>query len=82
MGLGNTARNQERIIQYADDIVIFIQDNYLKQVIQSCKNYMIQLEEWIRKNYMELSHNKTKIIHFERRDTGIMTENITFEGNN
>ena len=58
--------NNVKIIQYADDVCIYVSDNSTKNCLQALDRSLIKISQWMTANGLEISYSKTSVTTFTR----------------
>lgn len=65
--------NQDaKFIIYADDTSIFFSGNNIDQLISSCNDTIVQLQQWSSYNSMTINTNKTKAVIFRAKNKPLL----------
>lgn len=61
--------SNENIISYADDTVLYVEENSWESIKSKAEDLLIKLKKWLDYNYLKLNIEKTKFIPFTVQKT-------------
>ena len=56
--------NNIKIIQYADDVCLYVANKSIENCLQSLDQTLLRVSEWMSSNGLEISYNKTSVTTF------------------